>query len=260
MGCSLSKHSSTYSEFGGNFQNLQDRATFYRGLNNRIQIPACHLCRRNNSLKAPRSCVWVSDHPITMSSLIRRRREFWETAASYGGNLEIWNTLRHVLEIIPESLIKAQTIINAAGIILPTGDLIDGCYDQQGSYYFIPSYIFSEPTNLISESSEKLADNKLGSVIKNENDIVLSELRDSEIIANEHSIEIIIRLSDTSKDISIKIDSKNSIADMKEHVARVAGIKKPMHFFLLGKMLSDEKSLIDQGWKEGRVVQALILS
>ncbi|EMR09297.1 hypothetical protein PNEG_02257 [Pneumocystis murina B123] len=255
MGCSFSKHPSSYRGFREDFRETRN---IYGNLNTRTHIPTCNLCRRNNSLKIPRVCTWVSDHPITMSNLIRRRKEFWETAASYGGSLEIWNTLRLVLETIPESLTTAQTIINTAGIILPTGDLIDGCYDQRGSYYFIPPYIFSEPTNLISENPEQSKNDKLNSIIENEENTKLSESQDSQI-KNEHVNEIIVRLSDTSKDILIKIDSKNSIADMKQHVAKIAGIKKPMHFFLLGKMLSDEKSLIDQGWKEGRVVQALIL-
>ncbi|KTW26327.1 hypothetical protein T552_02812 [Pneumocystis carinii B80] len=254
MGCSFSKQSS----YRGIGEDLQESRNFYGNLNTRTHIPTCNLCRRNNSLKKPRSCTWVSDQPITMSNLIRRRKEFWETAASYGGSLEIWNTLRLVLETIPENLATAQMIINTAGIVLPTGDLIDGCYDQRGSYYFIPPYIFSEPANLISENPEQPNNDNLNSNIENEENEKINEPQDSEI-ENEHASEIIVRLSDTSKDILIKIDSKDSIADMKQHVAKIAGIKKPMHLFLLGKMLSDEKSLIDQGWKEGRVVQALIL-
>lgn len=258
MGCSLSKYSPTYEEFERNFQISQERTLFHGNSNNRTQLSECHLCRQNHSLKPPRLCSWTSDQPITMSNLLRLRKEFWETAASYGGSPEIWNALQLVLETIPKSLVTAQAIINTAGIILPTGDLIDGSYDERGFYYFIPPYIFSEPTNLILETSEKTINDNLTSAIKVNKEMELNELHNSEI-KDKHSIEIVVRLSDTSKDISIKIDSKDSIANMKQHVARVAGIKKPMHFFLLGKMLSDEKSLIDQGWQEGRIVQALIL-
>ncbi|KAG4301247.1 hypothetical protein PCK1_002557 [Pneumocystis canis] len=140
MGCSVTKHSSVHEEFGEYHQNLQDGVSFYTAPSYRTQTPGCHLCKRtvscniyylsyelleNNSLRPPRPCVWTSDQPITISNLIRRRKEFWETAASYGGSPEIWNTLRLVIETIPVNLTTAQTLINTSKIIIPTGNIFN---------------------------------------------------------------------------------------------------------------------------------------
>lgn len=43
----------------------------------------------------------------------------------------------------------AQSIIDAAGITVPTGDLCQGCYDEQGALYRLPQCIVSDPENMV---------------------------------------------------------------------------------------------------------------
>jgi hypothetical protein len=46
-------------------------------------------------------------------------------------------------------LATAQSIVDAAGVTVPTGDLCEGCYDQQGVLYRLPQCIVSDPENMV---------------------------------------------------------------------------------------------------------------
>ncbi len=42
----------------------------------------------------------------------------------------------------------AQGILDAAGITLPTGNLVDGCYDEAGNLYRLSEVVVSDPINV----------------------------------------------------------------------------------------------------------------
>ncbi len=78
----------------------------------------------------------------------RERTEFFETRVT--GHAEIWATLKVVVGLVQEGDIPtAQSILNAAAITLPTGNLKNGAYDEAGNLYQMPEHIVSDPTNLI---------------------------------------------------------------------------------------------------------------
>jgi hypothetical protein len=58
-----------------------------------------------------------------------------------------------VTELIRSGEIEtAQGILDASGITLPTGALLDGCYDNLGSLYKVPQAIISDPVDLAEDS------------------------------------------------------------------------------------------------------------
>ena len=66
------------------------------------------------------------------------------------GHVEIWATLKIVVGLVQEGDIPtAQSILDAAAITLPTGDLKNGAYDEAGNLYQMPEHIVSDPTNII---------------------------------------------------------------------------------------------------------------
>lgn len=66
------------------------------------------------------------------------------------GRSEIWAALAAALSFMRESdITTAQSIIDAAGITVPTGDVCQGCYDEQGALYRLPQCIVSDPENLV---------------------------------------------------------------------------------------------------------------
>ncbi|CAK7217323.1 hypothetical protein SCUCBS95973_003109 [Sporothrix curviconia] len=59
---------------------------------------------------------------------------------------------------IDEARATAQTILDAADITLPTGDMAQGAYDAFGNYYALPTWIVSDPTNLDNDPEHNLSD------------------------------------------------------------------------------------------------------
>lgn len=60
----------------------------------------------------------------------------------------------------------AQSIIDAAGVTVPTGDLCEGCYDERGVLYRLPQCIVSDPENMVEddESSDFAGNDDLDTV------------------------------------------------------------------------------------------------
>ena len=82
----------------------------------------------------------------------RERAEFFETRVT--GHTEIWDTLKIVVGLVQDGDIPtAQSILDAAAITLPTGDLKNGAYDEAGNFYQFPEHIVSDPTNIILDQT-----------------------------------------------------------------------------------------------------------
>ena len=98
--------------------------------------------------------MWASKKPWTRSQLDRERREFFDTRVS--GHAEIWATLRTVVELLADGdIATAQSIIDAAAITVPTGDLKNGAYDENGNLYHLPEHIVSDPQNIVLDDPRK---------------------------------------------------------------------------------------------------------
>lgn len=112
---------------------------------------------------------WSSKSRIwSRGALDRERTDFFDTRVS--GRPEIWQALHAALAVLwaadtttrddPNdsgddknaslALATAQSILDAADITLPTGNLADGVYDLLGNYYQLPAHIVSDPTNIAS--------------------------------------------------------------------------------------------------------------
>jgi hypothetical protein len=86
--------------------------------------------------------------------LERERAEFFETRVT--GRPEIWAALKNVSELLREGeLATAQGILEAAGVTTPTGNLIEGCYDEAGNLYRLPQTLILDPTNVIPDETMK---------------------------------------------------------------------------------------------------------
>ena len=72
------------------------------------------------------------------------------------GHAEIWASLKTVVDLLAEGDIPtAQSILNAAAITVPTGDLKAGAYDENGNLYHLPEHIISDPQNVILDDLPK---------------------------------------------------------------------------------------------------------
>lgn len=236
------------------------------------------------------------------------------------GRQEIWQTIHAVLEVLWASqrairngeigrrsedegpseqdpsvaMATAQSILDAAEITLPTGDLHNGVYDAQGNYYQLPHHIVSDPTNLSwhpGTEEDDLDDTKTDLTAEE----TAEELEDCEGDAERRREEkgkavvnvrdlmtVRARLSDGSRDVNVSVGKEASVRSIARQIAedaqvsfspsplaphtRIANIfpqlgpSKKVKIAYMGKILKDNISLQTQGYKQGHVVNALVFN
>ena len=91
--------------------------------------------------------IWTAKKQWTRSELDKERQDFFDTRVT--GHGEIWATLKVVVGLLADGdVITAQSILDAAAVTVPTGDLKNGAYDEAGNLYQMPDHIISDPRNL----------------------------------------------------------------------------------------------------------------
>ena len=72
------------------------------------------------------------------------------------GHAEIWATLKVVVGLLADGdITTAQSILDAAAITVPTGDLKNGAYDEAGNLYQMPEHVISDPQNVLLDQHEE---------------------------------------------------------------------------------------------------------
>ncbi|KAK4155000.1 hypothetical protein C8A00DRAFT_13929, partial [Chaetomidium leptoderma] len=242
---------------------------------------------------------WTShNRQWTLAALRRERIEFFDTRVT--GRQEIWQTLHAALEILwavdeatrtgqsrrtseddgPSeedpaiALATAQSILDAADITLPTGDLYNGAYDALGNYYQMLHQIVADPSNLLwspgSAEDQALDDVKAGLTAVEENEREYGdddaerrrEEKGKAVVNIRDQITIRARLSDGSRDVNVAVDKGDSIRRIARLIAEEAKLHgdKKIRIAYMGKILQDGSPLMTQGWKQGHVVNALVFN
>ncbi|ORX85158.1 hypothetical protein K493DRAFT_320010 [Basidiobolus meristosporus CBS 931.73] len=227
--------------------------------------------------------TWTSETPITATQLQSQRDGFWDTAPTYEGRREIWERLRAACET--SDLVHAQAIVNELHLSVPTGHLSDGCYDELGNRYIVPQYCFSDPTNLItasSESSTKLTIEPPAPEYELEDKKVnpYEEVSDTSkpqaipaITVTEHppepekeafgegTQELTVRLS-TGKDVRIKVNPTEDLNCVKTKVCAAENVEPStvnMRFIYLGKIVDQNVTIEATKVPVGGIIQALVV-
>lgn len=222
--------------------------------------------------------IWYSKRRTwTRTQLDQERREFFETRVT--GRSEVWAALAAAISLMRSGdLTTAQSIIDAAGVTVPTGDLCEGCYDQQGALYRLPQCIVSDPENMIEGSSmDESANNDLDGDAMSAGKFAADEASGDELISDEAErrreekgktserdlIKVRSRLSDgRCSDIVITVGKNQSVGFIARKIQQEAGISSPQRVRIayLGKILKEHDSLLGQGWKNGHVVNAMVVT
>lgn len=197
------------------------------------------------------------------------------------------------------ALATAQTILSAAEITLPTGDLVNGAYDAFGNYYAFPEHIVSDPIN-ISLTEEAAGDEVCGDVkgdfTAGEEETAEEEEEDDEeavrrreekgkaVVDMRDQVPLRARLSEGDRDVTLSIGRGESARSVSRRIAEEALVgftftppfqvgtfaykspslqlpaTKKIRLAYMGKILKESSSLLSQGWKQGHVVNALVFS
>ncbi|KAJ5753170.1 hypothetical protein N7520_010087 [Penicillium odoratum] len=218
--------------------------------------------------------IWSSKRRLwTRTDLDRERREFFETRVT--GREEIWAALSSAITLMQSGdPVTAQGIIDAAGVTVPTGDLCEGCYDEQGMLYRLPQCIVSDPENIAGaasgsdgsvpeESDGKLAtDGASGDELIAELD--LERRRDEKGKTSERDlIRVLARLSERDgQDLMMRVGKSQRVGFLARKIHQEAGLAnhQRVRIAYLGRMLKEHESLVDQGWQNGHVINALVVS
>ncbi|KAM0449962.1 hypothetical protein ACHAO4_006839 [Trichoderma viride] len=216
----------------------------------------------------------------TRRELAKEREEFFETRVVC--RPEIWQTLHAALQVLwdanPEdsqdedsALATAQTILNAAEISLPTGDLVNGAYDSLGNLYALPEYIVSDPDNLADDDdadfkgdTSTAEDDTAGE--EDDVDSEEAERRREEkgkgVLDEREMVTLRARLSETGQDIIVPVTKTDSVRSVVKKITdiSVAPSEKKIRLAYMGKILKENASLEAQGWQVGHVINALVFN
>lgn len=197
---------------------------------------------------------WASkSRTWTRKSLDRERTEFFDTRVT--GREEVWQTLQAALEILWEAdraahgesevggsveqdpavaLATAQSILDAADITLPTGNLGNGAYDSLGNYYQLPSHIVSDPVNTAPSDGDDMADAKAdlsgGEETAEEGDVDEDEIerrreeKGKAVIDVRDQVPLVVRLSETSMDLKMHVGKDESVRSIVRKILEETGV------------------------------------
>ncbi|KAI1102760.1 hypothetical protein F4804DRAFT_312194 [Jackrogersella minutella] len=236
---------------------------------------------------------WVArDRTWTRSELDTERADFFDTRVT--GRPEVWQVLKAALEVLWEAdeshstgepndddgtggLATAQSILRAAEVTLPTGDMSNGAYDALGNYYALPEWIVSDPVNVADEGSAK---KRKGDVRgKDDDDLTgeddtMEELDEDEEAMRRREekgkgvadlrdmVKVRARLSENLPDVVISVGPGETVRSFARKVAEESRLPstKRVRVAYMGKILKENLSLEGQGWKKGHVVNALVFN
>ncbi|TLS25324.1 hypothetical protein PpBr36_07325, partial [Pyricularia pennisetigena] len=245
---------------------------------------------------ASRSRVW------TREDLAAERKDFFDTRVT--GRVEVWQAIKTALEVLWESdpnpppgttaptqeqqeeaLLTAQSIMMAADITLPTGNLAQGVYDRLGNYYALPEHVVCNPVNVInasdlppSDDGDEIDDDEadIGSIGDTKQPYIASSAEDDEtdkaaqrrkekgkeVEVEEETITVRCRLSENARDVVVTLPKKSPVRVLARRIVEEAKLPNDtsVRIAYLGKILRDTTPLTLQGWQEGHVLNAMCFS
>ena len=141
------------------------------------------------------------------------------------GHAEIWATLKIVVGLVQEGDIPtAQSILDAAAITLPTGDLKNGAYDEAGNLYQMPEHVVSDPTNIILDQPR---DDVKGEIsLDGTDDEEMERKRDEKgKSVVKDMIRVKARLSDRGgPDVMVSVGKDQAVRTLARRIAEEANV------------------------------------
>jgi hypothetical protein len=179
--------------------------------------------------------VYKSKQKWTPSLLKREREAFFDTRVS--GRAEVWSCIKMATELLRQGdLETAQSIVDAADVTVPTGDMVEGVYDQAGGYYQLPNWVVADPSNIREDNEEdlrKVATTETAPQESSEADIKVVDKEESKkeekgkgklLGKDESTIKIKARLSDRATDVIIWVGKDETVHAIIGRIREEAGV------------------------------------
>jgi hypothetical protein len=145
-------------------------------------------------------------------------------------------TLKAALEVLwagdegdDGGIATAQTILEAADVTLPTGDLANGAYDAFGALYGLPEWVVSDPANLVvgddEEAEEGLVKDSSEVVDEEEEAARRREEKGKAVLAAADVIAVKARLSDRGgADVTVQVGKADSVRLLTKRIFEESGV------------------------------------
>ena len=188
--------------------------------------------RRNIALgeqfNAPlRPHVWTAKKQWTRLQLDRERREFFDTRVT--GHAEIWATLKVVVGLLADGdITTAQSILDAAAITVPTGDLKNGAYDEAGNLYQMPEYVISDPQNLVLNQQGEIQKGEVSNDATDDDEAIerKREEKGKSVLKTGDIIKVRARLSDRGgPDVIISLGKDQAVRTLVGRVQEEINVR-----------------------------------
>lgn len=156
------------------------------------------------------------------------------------GRQEVWAALAAAISFMrADDYATAQSMIDAAGVTVPTGDLCEGCYDEQGVLYRLPQCIVSDPENMVEDDStsdypghdelDVISEDKLATDEASGDELISEDMdrrRDEKGKASERDlIKVKARLSDRGgPDLVLTVGKSQTVGHVARKVYEQAGV------------------------------------
>ena len=121
----------------------------------------------------------------------------------------------------------AQSILDASGVTVPTGDLINGAYDEMGNLYQIPDPVISDPENLAPEDAT-VAKDEIVETEEIEDDELerRKENKGKTVMKGGESFKVKARLSDRGGlDVVIMLSKEDTVRTLVRKIKSDTGVK-----------------------------------
>jgi hypothetical protein len=128
-----------------------------------------------------------------------------------------------------EGLATAQTILSAAEISLPSGNLVNGVYDSLGNYYQIPEWVVCDPDNIVEEDrlDTKGDVSNAGDETAGEDEEDLNQNREDRgkaVVDVREQIAVRARLSENGRDVVVNISKHDTVKTLGQRIAEESGV------------------------------------
>lgn len=126
----------------------------------------------------------------------------------------------------------AQGILDAVGVTVPTGDLVEGCYDEQGGLYVLPGWVVGEPDGVVEvgEGEEDGEDKRDYPGSQGDKEVGRGEKGKEALdvgVGTEGMVKVRARLSDRGGDVVVLMGREEKVGSLARRVVQDAKVGFP---------------------------------
>ena len=122
----------------------------------------------------------------------------------------------------------AQSILDAAAITVPTGDLKNGAYDEAGNLYQMPEYVISDPQNLILNQQGEIQKGEVSNDPTDDDEAIerKREEKGKSVLKAGDVIKVRARLSDRGgPDVVISMGKDQAVRTLARRVQEEVNVR-----------------------------------